>query len=65
MKYSDTEIRLLNHRQAVDKIADYLMEVDYKSRRIELIWLLAKAYGEDKLDELLDNYSDCFKGEEK
>ena len=26
---------------------------------------LAKAYGEDKLDELLDNYSDCFEEEEK
>ena len=55
----------MNHRQAIKKIADYLMEVDYKSRRDELIWLLAKAFGEDKLDELLDNYSDCFEEEEK
>ena len=55
----------MNHRQAIKKIADHLMQFDYKSQRDELIWLLAKAYGEDKLDELLDNYSDCFKEEEK
>ena len=65
MKYSDTEIRLLNHRQAVDKIADYLMEVDYKSRRDELIWLLTKAFGEDKVIKLVDAYPECFEEEEK
>ena len=55
----------MNHRQAIHKIADYLLKYVWKSQRDELIWLLAKAYGEDKLDELLDNYSDCFEEDEK
>ena len=55
----------MNRRQAIHKIADHLMQFDYKEQRDELIWLLAKAYGEGKLDELLDNYSDCFQEEEK
>ena len=55
----------MNHRQAIKKIADYLMEVDYKSRRDELIWLLAKAFGEDKVDELVGAYHECFEEEEK
>ena len=55
----------MNHRQAIKKIADYLMEVDYKSRRDELIWLLAKAFGEDKVIKLVDAYPECFKEEEK
>ena len=55
----------MNRRQAIHKVADYLKQFDYKEQRDELIWLLAKAYGEDKLDELLVNYSDCFEEEEK
>ena len=55
----------MNSRQAIHKVADHLMQFDYKEQRDELIWLLTKAYGEDKLDELLDNYSDCFDEEEK
>ena len=55
----------MNHRQAIKKIADHLMEVDYKSRRDELIWLLAKAFGEDKVDELVDTYPECFLEEVK
>ena len=55
----------MNSRQAIHKVADHLMQFDYKEQRDELIWLLTKAYGEDKLDELLDNYSDCFEEEEK
>ena len=55
----------MTHRQAIKKIADYLMEVDYKSRRDELIWLLTKAFGEDKVDELVDAYPESFEEEEK
>ena len=55
----------MTHRQAIHKIADYLMQVDYKSKRDELIWLLTKAFGEDKVDELVDAYPDCFEEEEK
>jgi hypothetical protein len=55
----------MKHRQAVKKVADYLMQVDYKSKRDELLWLLNKAFGEDKVNELVDAYSECFGGEEK
>jgi hypothetical protein len=55
----------MNRRQAIHKIADHLMKFGYNAQRDELIWLLAKAYGEDKLDELLDNYSDCFEEDSK
>ena len=55
----------MNHRQAIQRVADYLMQVDYKSKRDELIWLLTKAFGEDKADKLVDAYPECFEEEEK
>ena len=55
----------MNRRQAIKKIADHLMQFDYKSQRDELIWLLAKAYGEGKLNKLLDDYPDCLEEESK
>ena len=55
----------MKHRQAIKKVADYLMQVDYKSKRDELIWLLTKAFGEDKVDELVDAYPESFEEEEK
>ena len=55
----------MNHRQAVHKIADYLLKYGWKSQRDELIWLLTKAFGEDKVDELVDAYPESFEEEEK
>ena len=55
----------MNHRQAIHKVADYLKQFYYKEQRDELIWLLAKAFGEDKVDELVDTYPECFLEEVK
>ena len=48
----------MSRKKAIQIIANKLLDLNWKEERDELIWLLSKAYGEDKVKELLNDYSD-------
>ena len=55
--YKESNKKDITYEEALEKVAEYILEMQYKDIYSELLYLLGKTYPREKFSDMLEDYT--------